>query len=37
MVRLRDEALTGPFYLRQPAIAGIVVEAIQYNAATLEH
>ncbi len=37
MDRLLDDALSGPFYLRQPAIADMVVEAIQYNAATLEH
>jgi hypothetical protein len=34
MDRLLDEALSGPFYLRQPAIADMVVEAIQYNAVT---
>jgi hypothetical protein len=34
---LLDEARSGPFYLRQPAIADMVVEAIQYNAAHLEH
>jgi hypothetical protein len=32
-----DEARSGPFYLRQPAIADMVVEAIQYNATSLEH
>ena len=37
MDRLLDEARSGPFYLRQPAIADMVAEAIQYNAATLEH
>jgi len=37
MDRLLDEARSGPFYLRQPAIADMVVEAIQYNAANLEH
>jgi REP element-mobilizing transposase RayT len=35
--RLPEEARSGPFYLRQPAIADIVVEAIQYNAANLGH
>ena len=37
MDRLLDEARSGPFYLRQPAIADMIVEAIQYNAAHLEH
>jgi len=37
MDRLLDEARSGPFYLRQPAIADMVVEAIQYNATNLEH
>ena len=37
MDRLLDEARSGPFYLRQPAIADMVVEAIQYNAADLGH
>jgi len=37
MDRLLDEASTGPFFLRQPAIAGMIVEAIQYNANTLRH
>ena len=35
--RLLDEARTGPFYLRQPAIADLVVAAIQYNAQALQH
>jgi REP element-mobilizing transposase RayT len=35
--RLREEARSGPLFLRQPAIAEVVVEAIQYNAANLEH
>ena len=35
MDRLLDEANSGPFYLRQPAIADMVVEAIHYNAHTL--
>ena len=33
--RLLDEARTGPFYLRQPAVADLVVEAIPYNSHTL--
>jgi REP element-mobilizing transposase RayT len=37
MDRLLDEARTGAFYLRQPAIADLVVEAIDYNAAVLGH
>jgi REP element-mobilizing transposase RayT len=37
MDRLLDEASDGAFYLRQPAIADMVVEAIQYNASTLGH
>jgi REP element-mobilizing transposase RayT len=37
MDRLLDEARTGSFYLRQPAIADMIVEAIQYNANTLGH
>src|SRR5262249_47177257 len=35
MDRLLDEATAGPFYLRQPALADMVVEAIHYNAANL--
>lgn len=35
--RLLDEACTGPLYLRQPTLAGMVVEAIQYNASVLKH
>lgn len=35
--RLLDEAASGPFYLRQPALADMIVEAIQYNAQTLGH
>ena len=35
--RLLDEARTGPFYLRQPALADMVVEAIWYNAQVLGH
>jgi len=35
--RLLDEADTGSFYLRQPLVADMVVEAIHYNATTLGH
>jgi putative transposase len=37
MDRLLDEARCGPLYLREPAIADMVVEAIRYNAEKLEH
>jgi hypothetical protein len=37
MDRLLDEARSGAFYLRQPAVADMVVEAIQYNANILGH
>ncbi len=37
MDRLLDEARDGTFYLRQPAIADMIVEAIQYNAIVLGH
>jgi hypothetical protein len=37
MDRLLDEARIGAFYLRQPAIADMVIEAIQYNADILGH
>src|SRR5271166_6260490 len=37
MDRLLDEARTGAFYLRQPAIADMIVEAIHYNADVLGH
>jgi putative DNA methylase len=37
MDRLLDEARGGPFYLRQPAIADMIVEAIQHNADILGH
>ena len=37
MDRLLDEACTGSFYLRQPAIADMIVEAIHYNADILRH
>ncbi len=35
--RLLDEARSGPFYLRQPALADMVVEALHYNASVLAH
>ena len=37
MDRLLDQARTGQLYLRQPAIADMVVEAIWYNAEVLAH
>jgi REP element-mobilizing transposase RayT len=37
MDRLLEEARTGSFYLRQPPIADMVVEAIKYNANILGH
>jgi REP element-mobilizing transposase RayT len=37
MDRLLDETCGGAFYLRQPAIADMIVEAIQYNADILGH
>ncbi|MBL0156678.1 MAG: transposase [Bryobacterales bacterium] len=37
MDRLLDEQTTGPLYLRHPAIADLVVEAIHHNADTLRH
>ena len=37
MDRLLDEACDGPLYLRQPAVADMMVEAIQYNARILGH
>jgi REP element-mobilizing transposase RayT len=37
MDRLLDEACGGVFYLRQPAIADMIMEAIQYNANILGH
>jgi putative transposase len=37
MDRLLDEACDGLFYLRQPAIADMIVAAIQYNANILGH
>jgi putative DNA methylase len=35
--RLLDEVRAGAFYLRQPPIAGMIVEAIHYNADILGH
>jgi putative transposase len=35
--RLLDEARGGAFYLRQPVIAEMIVEAIEYNASVLGH
>ncbi len=35
--RFLDNARSGPFYLRQPAIADMIVEAIEYNANILRH
>ncbi len=37
MDRLLDEARSGPMYLRRPAIADMIVEAIEYNASVLRH
>jgi putative transposase len=37
MDRLLDDARTGPFYLRVPSVAGMVVEAIRYNGEELGH
>jgi REP element-mobilizing transposase RayT len=37
MDRLLDETRSGAFYLRQPAVADMIVEAIQFNAGTLGH
>jgi hypothetical protein len=37
MDRLLEEGRRGSFYLRQPAIADMIVEAIQYNANMLGH
>jgi REP element-mobilizing transposase RayT len=37
MDRLLDEARTGALYLRQPAVADMIVESIQYNARVLGH
>ena len=35
--KVLDEARTGPFYLRLPAVADQVVEALLYNAGILQH
>lgn len=35
--RLLDEARTGPFHLRRPALADMVVEALSYNSSILRH
>jgi REP element-mobilizing transposase RayT len=32
-----DEASSGPFYLRQPRVADMIVDAIHFNANTLGH
>jgi REP element-mobilizing transposase RayT len=37
MDRLLDDANAGPLYLRPPALADMVVEAIRYNAEILRH
>jgi REP element-mobilizing transposase RayT len=37
MDRLLDEARAGPFYLRQPAVADMIVEAIEFNSDILGH
>jgi putative transposase len=37
MDRLLDQAHSGAFYLRQPALADMIVEAIHYNEDLLEH
>jgi len=37
MDRLLNEVSGGPFCLRQPAVADMIVEAIQYNADVLKH
>jgi len=37
MDRLLDETRNGTFYLRQPAVANIVVDAIHYNGSVLGH
>jgi putative transposase len=37
MDRLLDEACSGTFYLRQPAIADMIVAAFEHNANTLGH
>lgn len=35
--RLLDESRSGPLYLRQPSLAGMVVDAIHHNASVLGH
>src|ERR1035438_2643100 len=35
--RLLHEACVGPSYFRQPAVADMIVEAIQFNANTFRH
>jgi putative DNA methylase len=35
--RLLDEASSGCFYLRQPAVAEMIVDAIRHNASALAH
>jgi REP element-mobilizing transposase RayT len=37
MDRLLDETRRGAFYLRQPAIAELIVEALHFNSEILEH
>lgn len=37
MDRLLDEVRTGPFYLKLPEVADLTVEALHYNANTLNH
>jgi len=37
MDRLLDESRGGAFYMRQPAVADMIVEAIQHNSMTLGH
>ena len=37
MDRLLDQTRAGPFYLRQPALADMVVEAIHYSDTGLVH
>jgi len=35
--RMLDEASSGPFYLRQPRVADMIVEAMHFNANTFGH
>ena len=35
MDRILDQAITGPLYLRQPDIAGMVVDSIHYREVSL--